>query len=244
MNKKNKIIVSLIILLLILLFGVCIISIYYNYSNKEIDNNNDDNMNNSELLTNEEAIEVGKKLYDKVTEMYKNWVAFTYCGVDVPKIEENQVEMFWGSRYYKSNFSNLDDLRKYLKQWLSDDIIDKKVDFNDYIENEDIEKKYSENEYWSLDYIDYILKNNVLYCRLETGIGWDSTYLHKYDIKVDKIEKNKITYTIVSYYCKDDEYIQYEGICNDKDFESKNTTFVIERNDDGNFIVTDYTFYD
>lgn len=265
MEKKSTGLIVLVIILSLLVVGLGGFIVYDKVlSNNEIENNDNkkdevnNNDNDSKLLSNEEAVVEGKRLYDKATEIYESWVLIPYCGVARNEIKEGDIEILGDSNYgngsyYKSNFTSLDDLKNHLKQWLSEDIINEKV-VKSYVLNgetyynyvEDLSLLSKQDTHYA--YIDYVLKDNTLYCRLDTGKGWLTLYQDEYDIKVDKIEENKITYTITSTYAKQDSDC-YLGMsdsktCKEEDLEYKNTTFVIEKNTTGNFVVSEYTLHD
>lgn len=260
-QTNNKGIITLLIAIIIILSGLCVLfaTDTISFKSNEIDNN-DNSDNNSKLLSNKEAVVEGKRLYDKATEIYETWYLIPYCGVvrnkayeDQNKIEKLGDGSYGNGSYYKSNFTSLDDLKNHLKQWLSEDIINEKV-VKSYEWNGETHYKYVEDlsllskKDGHYGYVDYVLKDNTLYCRLDIGKGWLTLYQNKYDIKVDKIEENKITYTITSTYGKQDSGC-YLGMlnsktCEEKDLEYKNTTFVIERNTTGKFVVSEYTLHD
>ncbi len=261
MEKKNTGLIIFVIILILLVVGLGGFIVYDKVlSTNDTSNTNNTNKenNNTKLLTNDEAIAEGKRLYDKATEIYETWVLIPYCGVVRNNINSQNIEVLGDSNngngsYYKSTFSSLEDLKNYLKQWLSEDIVNNKVVKNykwngetyyKYVEDESLLSNYDPH----YGYVDYVLKNNTLYCRLDVGKGWLTLYQDKYDIKVDSIEENKITYTITSTYGKKDSGC-YLGMvdskpCSENDLEYKDTKFVIEKNSTGNFVVTEYTLHD
>ena len=261
MEKKNTGLIVLVVILSLLVVGLGGFIIYDKVlSDNEIENNDNNNVNNnnvSKLLSNEEAIIEGKRLYDKATEIYETWVVIPYCGLDYHGAINQNVETLGDSgygngRYYKTKFKSFDELKEYLKQWLSEDIINKKVvkqtEWNgeiNYNYVEDLSLLSKKDTHYA--YIDYVLKDNTLYCRLDTGKGWVSSYIDEYDIKVDTIEDNKITYTITSKYGKENSGCYWGSAnnktCSEDDLEYKDTTFVIEKNSTGNFVVSEYTLH-
>lgn len=233
--EKNRLVVVIVILsLFVLALGGFIVY------DKVLNKNNDNEVLENEivkLLTNEQAIEEGKKLYDMATKVYeaKDYHNLPFCGVllysdDIKDktLEELDVGQNEKHKYYKSDFSNKSDLEKYLKQWLSDDIV------NDIVETNNS--------------IDYMIVDNILYCRLEPALGGHlSYYQKKYDIKVNSIEENKITYTVSSAYSKDKSCIMASvgaSVCDGVELEYRDTNFVIEKNESGNFVVTEFTLHD
>lgn len=267
MENKNKKMVVIIAVLSIVVIGLSSYLVYDKVlSTKEKEDSNTNSGSNTntntngKVLSNEEALAEGKRLYDKVTDIYEISVLVPYCGIDPYEYYEpdkrNEIKELGDSalgngEYYKSNFSSLDDLKKYLTQWLSEELVNKKVvkqrEFDDgtisYNYVEDLSLLRGKEEY---SYIDYVLKDNALYCRLQTGKGW-LTHYRSYEMKVDSITENKIVYTITNEYIKADSACwqhEDEVDCKKEDLEYKDTKFTIERNASGNFVVTDYTLHE
>lgn len=246
MKKKNTGLIISVIILSILVVGLSSFIIYDKVLSKKNEVNNQENNNKPKLLSNEEAITEGKRLYDQATKIYETWVLIPYCGATRSEINEKDIETlgdvgYGNGDYYKSNFKSFDKLKDYLKQWLSEDIVDKKIiksrewngaTYYNYVE--DLSLLSNKDEHYA--YVDYVLKDNTLYCRLTTGKGWLTLYKNKYDIKVDTIEENKITYTITSAYGKQGSACDfYSETCDEKDLEYKDTKFVIEKNSEDKF---------
>lgn len=252
-SKKLKVLVIVAILLGVAVLGLSGYIVYDKVLNNNVDSEKN---NNGELLTAEEAITEGKRLYDKATEIYSVWVLRPYCGVATSDIQNQELVKLGDSgygngNYYKSNFSSLDSLKDYLKQWLSGEIVNDKVrksyEWNDktyYDYVEDTSLLYSGDDY---TYVDYVLKDGSLYCRFDVGKGWLSLYQDEYDIEVDSIENNKITYTITSTYVKNNAKCNLGTLgtkdCTEADYEYVDTSFVIERNSKGNFVVAEFTLH-
>ena len=267
-DKSKNIIIGVLVVMVIILSGVII----YMYMTKDdvIINLNDneeqvDNDNGSEVkkLTEDEAIVIGKELYDKATKIYETWVVLPYCGYDLQDINSQSVKSellgnygMGNGYYYKSNFSSYDDLVTYLGNWLSEDIINEKVvksyEWNNetyYKYVEDLSLIFGTDSHYS--YVDYVLKDGALYCRLDTGKGWVPLYLGIYDITVDGIEENKIIYNIKSTYITQESFSSGSSNCTSGNvnnctsdqLEYEDTKFIIEKNDSGNWIVTDYTLH-
>ncbi len=251
MENKNLIKVIVIVFLSLVVVGLSGYVVYDKMLNNNSKNSSKNDVpNQSNLLTKDEALKEGKKLYDKATEIYETWLVVPYCGVKLGNMSDDRIESFGDSGlgndlYYRSDFSSLDGLKNHLKQWLSDDIVNNKIKKTKYNYVEDL-SLLSNEEY---GYVDYVFKDNKLYCRLQTGKGILS-YYHSYNIKVDNIEKDKITYTITSAYIKNpisDEKtscsLDNPTACSEKDLEYKDTKFVIQKNNAGKFVVSEYTLH-
>lgn len=92
----------------------------------------------------------------------------------------------------------------------------------------------------------YVIYNNQLYCRQYEGKGWLSNYLGKYDIYMEDLQENKISYKITSYYTKDPDGCENFNLsissCAQDSIYEKDTDFVIEKVD-GNWVVTSYNLH-
>lgn len=245
-NNNGKIIGGLIVIIIILsvfciLFATNTLelnSIKVKGDGKSKQNNlveNKDKQPELEVVSDTEALTLGKDLYDKATEIYSTWVLTPYCGYGSNELYNHEGVNIGGQSgylYYESMFNNIDELREYLLKYLSQDIVNSKVPKN-VLENQE-------------GIADYIIYNNKLYCRQDAGKGWLFSYLGKYDIKVNSKESNKISYTITSYYTKnEDKCSRYDNFwsCDKSDTENKDTNFTIEKIND-KWIVTDYTLYE
>ena len=267
---KNKSTIILVIILVIILASLSILFAtgILNFSNKtdndsNLNNNNSNNEQNTNILSENEAIEIGKKLYDKTTEIYSVWVLFPYCGYDITSdtidlnIENLGNYDNGNSEYYESEFTSLDELRDYLKNYLSEDIINDNVKESYQLNGETYYKYVTDTSLLSstdphYSYVDYVLKDNKLYCRHQSGKGWLNTkYLDEYSLNVSNIDENKITFTVTSTYITDDTLQNSETSCNnqnptnctDKDKEYKDSEFVIEKVNN-NWIVTNFTLHE
>ncbi len=242
-NNNGKIIGGLIVIIIILsvfciLFATNTLelnSIKVKDDNKNKQNNlveNKDKQPELEVVSDSEALTLGKDLYDKATEIYSTWVLTPYCGYGSNELYNHEGVNIGGQpgySYYESMFNNIDELREYLLKYLSQDIVNSKVPKN-VLENQE-------------EIADYIIYNNKLYCRRDAGKGWLSSYLGKYDIKVNSKESSKISYTITSYYTKNEEVCSKYWGCDKSNIETKDTNFTIEKIND-KWIVTDYTLYE
>lgn len=268
--KKNIVIIILIAIIVVIFitFGV----LFWNGTisfNKEVNNDctqqisNSEGEKGSEILTEEEANSIGRNLYDKATEIYSVWQLYPYCGYsNLENLEEVELGdyAYGNGSYYESEFSSLNELKDYLKQYLSVDIVEEKVvesyqwngeTYYDYVT--DLSLLSSGDQHYT--YVDYVLKDNKLYCRLQSSKGWlNATYLDEYSLDASLIEDNKIEFKVTSTYISDDTYqkslnnaseCSKDNVdkCTDSDKIYKDTKFVIEKVND-NWVVTDYTLHD
>lgn len=260
MNKdkfKNIIIVLLLIIIILL---VIVIGFSYATLNNIKTDSSDDKTNNEEViddkLSKDEALKVGKELYDKATDIYETWVLFPYCGFTYQEfINKDMVEYsdaaMGNGKYYDSGFKNLEELKEYLAKYLSSDIINNKITKDAVIDL----SLLGTSDY---AYTDYIVDSGKLYCRSFAGKGWVNRYLGEYDIDVNTIEENKITYIIKSTYVTEAAQASNSECwnsvnsgtnelntdkCLENELEYKDTTFIIEKNND-NWIVSEYTLHD
>lgn len=265
-KRNNRWGVVCLVIIIIILVVLCILfatdTIIIN--NKVEVNNTSDNTNENvdgNVLTNEEAISIGKNLYDKATEIYSTWVLRPYCGYNSIEIEQVEAEELGNSdigngRYYKSDFRTLNELKDYLMTYLSKEIVDAKV-YESSEWNGEIYYNYvtdisllSTND-THYGYIDYVLKDDSIYCRLDTGKGWLSYYLGIYEISPKTIEEDRIVYEILSLYAKEiaSEKCQnavWDGnldYCKDDEIEKRTTQFIIEKTNN-NWVVTSYILHD
>lgn len=249
MSEKSKdiligvlltIIVSLIILIILITTNTLTFGVKFD------NNNNENNKNQSTKLTESDAIKIGEELYDKMTEIKETEVLFPYCGIKMFDIKNQTMKKYniytYGELdYYESKYSNIDELKNDLRNYMSEAYVNEIVDKKPIIDL----SLLSEEDYL---YADYIIENNKLYCRGYTGGGWAPKYLD-YDIVTNNIEENKITFNINSEYIKDSslgEVCNIEKInnCKEEDLEYKDTTFVIEKNSNDKWIVTNFTLHD
>lgn len=246
-KKSNKGIIILMIIIIVILAVLCVLfatnTITFNH--KEIKNEIENQENTSTVsdksttLSLIEATTLGKDLYDKATEIYSTWKLLPYCGYSDEIYNQKSVELKPGTGIisYESMFSNLKELKEYLSKYLSKEIIDSQIKEEAITDINELN-----------DYTDYVIYNNKLYCRQNSGKGWISSYLKKYDIKPNDITDNKITYTITSYYAKDIDKCDGNGDlniynCPEENIETKDTNFTIEKVNN-NWIVTEYNLHE
>ncbi len=271
-NEKSKnIIIALLGIIIVILITLIVLlangTISFNKKtadNTQLDKNTPEK--NNTILTEAEANSIGKELYDKATEIYSVWVLYPYCGYNLLadksnlKIEKLGDSGMGNGSYYQTNFTNLEELKKYLLQYLSKEIVEEKI-VAEYQRNGETYYNYvtelsllSSNDF-HYGYVDYVLKDNKLYCRLESGKGWlNDRYLGEYSLKTKTIEENKIEFTVTSTYISEETYqkiinnttecnILNTDKCTNNDKVYKDTDFVIEKIDN-NWVVTSYTLHE
>lgn len=240
-DKKNLVIIALVIII-ILLCTLLFMTYNEKVHTKDNVNNNSSDVATEKKLSMEDAINVGTTLYDKATEIYEVWVLRPYCGYSNKDIYNNKMVDFGISSlmYYETDYDNLDGLKDYLKEYLSSDIVEEKVG-DGYITDTSTIRTDDDSMYTN-----YIVQNGKLYCRAHTGKGFFSSYVNSYDITVDSIEEDTITYNIKSAYGKDNTKCSESNNisdCSEEDLEYKDTKFVIKKVND-NFVVSDYTLHE
>lgn len=260
-NNKNMIILLMgVIIIILLVLGTLFATNVITFTNKASTNNQETTNQNieqespSNTLTNEEIISIGKKLYDKATEVYETEMLYPYCGffykemANRPQKKYDDIATGTGI-YYDSGFKNLDELKEYLKKYFSKDLVDNKI-VTDYA-IEDLSLLGKEG----YAYTNYIIDDGKLYCRSFAGKGWmNAIYLYEYDMIITNIEETKITFTIQSKYISDETYqkimnnqtecnVDNKDKCSDNDITIKDSTFIIEKSND-NWVVSNFTLHE
>lgn len=236
MKKNNSLIgVLLIILIVMLLVGA---ALFYTgtiqFNKQENNETKTEESTKKSVVSNEEAISIGTKLYDKATEIFSTWKLLPYCGYTLKEVYNmDGITIDTDNdyiKYYPAKYDTINDLKNDLANYLSNDIIEKNVNEND------------------TNY--YKTKDNKLYCRKTLGNGWVSFYLNDYTIKVSELTENKITYSITSTYAKDItecENNKDTGLtkksCKEDNLETKDSIFTIEKTN-SNWVVTNFTLHD
>ena len=193
----------------------------------------------SNTLSEQEAIAKGKELYEKTTKVYETWRLLPYCGER--SNDEKIITFKSGSSMYESKYKNLEELKKYLATFLSDEIIDNHI------------KETAITDASILDtpgqaYTDYLIKDGKLYCRTNTGKGWISRYLNSYDLKVNTIKSDIIIYNVKLAYVNEYTASQTDSKCtygskisdcSENQIEYVDTKFIIQKINE-TWKVTDY----
>ncbi len=230
MKKSKMFVIILFIIVLCTLFATGTIKLD---NSKKTETKADNSEKKDTKLSEKEAISKGTTLYDKANEIYSVWKLLPYCGYNLEDTyNQDGISLDTtnsDAKFYPSKYNSINELKKDLSKYLSNDIIEKNV-----VENGNV--------------LFYKVYNGKLYCRKTLGNGWFSTYLNKYDIKVSSIEENKITYSITSYYaidytkCNSTDKLSISS-CEKSNIETKDAKFAIEKINN-NWVVTDFTLHD
>ena len=253
MDKKNNsgmlvgILIGIIIMLVVCigLFVTGTVSFKSTTTDNKQTSNNEQN-SEANTLSEQEALNIGKELYDKATTVHETWQLLPYCGVSSEELNNKKIENIGkASRMYESDFKDLNELKEYLATFLSTEII------NQHIKEEAI-TDLSILDQDNKEYTDYAIKDGKLYCRFNTGKGWLSRYLNNYDMKVNTIKNDLIIYDVklanVAEYVatQTNSKCTYGGKisdCKENEIEYVDTKFIIKKVND-NWIVTDYKLHD
>ena len=231
--KNSKIVIIGLLIVALTVFCTLFVTGTIKLDNsKKVETKEDNSEKKDTKLSEKEAISKGTALYDKANEIYSVWKLLPYCGYNLEEIYNqdgiNLDTTNSEAKFYESKYNNIEQLKKDLSKYLSSDIIEKNV-----TEDGDV--------------LFYKVYNDKLYCRKTLGNGWVSPYLNKYDIKVSKLEENKITYNITSYYTKDITECNSNSklsisSCGESNVETEETEFIIEKINN-NWVVTDFTLH-
>ena len=252
-DKGKNIIITLLIIVVVVL--MVIIALMYmgvitnsvNGKNNNLDDNEMDQNNsttvNEKKLDEAEALIIGKDLYDMATEIYGTWIVLPYCGLNYQEVLNQRSYKLGDSaigngNFYKTDFKDLDGLKDYLSNWLSDEIISEKITETAVTDLELL----NDSEY---GYTKYVIKDDNLYCGMDTGKGWVTTYLNHYDMSVNNIEDSKVSYKVNSYYLNDYEAeCSSINTCDESDISTKETNFVIKKEQDDIWVVSEFILHE
>lgn len=186
-------------------------------------------IDDKKLLSEEDALNIGNLMFDKASSFYSSTVLTTspFCG---RSLNENNIVLDEGTYNKASNFSSIQDVKDYLLEFLSQNIVNAAVTNSGYKE------------------ID-----GSLYCLASSGKGFLTNYTGNKNLKVLDIQEDKITYSIEFIYadfdsdnasCKFDWNFRLTpsdlSLCSPDDLFNVNADFVIEKNDNGNWIITKF----
>lgn len=260
--KVKNIIIVILVLLIILLLSI---STYLYINNINLKNENNKIKNTNKPLTEEESINKGTNLYNKVNDIYEVYsYDIPYCGLTYNEIQNQELTNFEDELkdtsdnlvkdeevkndiyYYKSHYKNLKELKNYLSNYLSNDLINKKIKIKEK-EITDISMLNNSTYHGS----NYVIKNNNLYCKATTKKKNNSRYINyfnnnidPYDIRVLQIDNDRINYLINSKYLNDN-IKDFNSECTnniEKCINTNEKSFVIEKNDN-KWIVSVFNYH-
>ena len=92
----------------------------------------------------------------------------------------------------------------------------------------------------------YIIRDNILYCKGVSDKVVSSNYLNNYTITVSSMSKKRITYNIISKYAKTDaSEVCLDNLnmlyCTNNDIEYKESLFIISKNDSNKWVTTEFS---
>lgn len=140
-------------------------------------------------------------LIDKANNYYENNVLKAYCGnVDDSDIRDISFGNDMNGEYVKSEYKNIDELKKYLLSFMDLGLLTNKIELSDF----DNPKMY--DNYYEID--------GSLYCRNYSSKRWITLYTGNYDIEIVSVNDDKIDVN-VAY-----EYLSEESDCDIKDLSN------------------------
>lgn len=251
-KKDNRILVGILMGLVISLFVVVglfvmgIINFKLIATDEEHQNDTSENIKEDNILSQDEAVKLGRELYDKATEVYETWQLLPYCGVSVHEIQNKEIVDFGkASKMYESEFKNMNELKDYLATFLSDEIINQHINEEAITDLSILDQDYKE-------YTNYVISSDKLFCRVNTGKGWLSRYLDNYEITTNTIKNDIIIYNVKLANVTEAVAMEVDSKCtygskitdcNANQIEYVETKFIIKKIN-SNWIVTDYTLHD
>ena len=189
---KKQITIGLIALLGIIALAIIIIPKKYIIKGEGYIN---EDLNDKENLPEEDKenlniMEIGNALYKEATTIYS---MTPYCGIEYEKIDKNSIIKENGIKYYRSNFTNIND-----------------------INNKILEVMDTNN----ITITDTIEKNGLIYCKYVEPKKSD-TYLGNTFLTIAKVTDYQIDFIATSYYLTPfhGELCSLDNIfeCNDSD---------------------------
>lgn len=153
----------------------------------------------------DEDLRLGYEYYEKALEIYS---IVPYCGIPYSKISRNRMIKENGVTYYKSDYSNVNDLTNKIGETL---------------ENPNISIPNT------------IKKNNSLYCKYVKPVK-SNTYLNEYYLEIETSAENEIIFKVFSSYLKPNHSelctIDTPLECTNEEKIYEQTKFVIVKNNE------------
>lgn len=169
------------------------------------------------LEVKESVINDIKEVIDKTISYYDTTRLMPFCGDTSAskkvKFKENDTSSPPEGEYLKSEFKDLEEVKNYLLEFMSESLIDtttlKLSDYNNPQMNDD-----------------YYMIDNNLYCRGYAAKYYNSLYTNNYNIEVTNNTDSKININIAYEYIKEDTISKENNKCTTKDLSScKNSDF-------------------
>ena len=214
---KKQIIIGFIILLGIIALVLIIMPKKYIAKGEAYIN---EDLSDREDLPEEEKeesniMEIGNALYKEATTIYS---MTPYCGIEYENIDKNSIITENGTKYYRSNFTNIND-----------------------INNKILEVMDTNN----ISITDTIEKNGLIYCKYVEPKK-SNTYLGNTYLTITRVTDNQIDFIATSDYlapfhgelCSLDDIFE----CNDSDKTQENNNFSIV-NKNGRWRVKEFHLY-
>lgn len=175
-----------------------------------------------------------KEVIDKANNYYEGNVLKAYCGEnpgDTKTIEYNESGNSFKGYYVKSEYKNLEELKKYLLTFLDESLIKPELKLSD------INNKKMYDDYYEID--------GNLYCRNYSGKGWLTKYTGNYDIEITNSDDNQISGNIAYEYLTDDSTCDIKDLsrCPNSNFKYSLGKFNIEKTN-GNYIIKKIDFHE
>lgn len=169
------------------------------------------------LEVKESVINDVKEVIDKATSYYDKTRLMPFCGDTSEskkvKFKGDDTSSLIEGEYLKSEFKDLEEIKNYLLEFMSESLIDtnnlKLSDYNN-------PKMYD----------NYYMIDNNLYCRGYSGKGYNSLYTGNYNIEITSNTDSKININIAYEYISEKTINKEENKCTTKDLSScKNSDF-------------------
>ena len=180
------------------------------------------------------TIKTAKEVIDKANNYYENSVLKAYCGEnpgETKTIEYNENGNSFKGYYVKSEYKNLEELKKHLLTFLDESLIKTELKLSD------INNKRMYDDYYEID--------GNLYCRNYSGKGWLTRYTGNYDIEITNSSDSRISGNIVYEYLTEDSSCDVKNLskCSNSNFKYELGKFNIDKVDN-NYVVTKIDFHE
>ena len=175
-----------------------------------------------------------KEVIDKANNYYDNSVLKAYCGEnpgETKTIEYNENGNSFKGYYVKSEYKNLEELKKHLLTFLDESLIKTELKLSD------INNKRMYDDYYEID--------GNLYCRNYSGKGRLTRYTGNYDIEIINSSDSRISGNIVYEYLTEESSCDVKNLskCSNSNFKYELGKFNIDKVDN-NYVVTKIDFHE